>query len=153
MSFTNLHHQGNQILPNPDGWTFHLEAENTSALIWMSILSRMQESNMVNLCHLLSHIVLYFNTMFPSQFTIHHIAVILNVEADTLSCHQDHSTYEKIFQHYPEMAYLPAYCVPPTLISEINACLSITLTKATLSDVTVTLYSIKFNSFKLGANN
>ena len=99
--FTNLHLQGSIILPNIDGWIFLLEADNTSALIWMSRLYFMQESNIVNLCHLFSHIVLYFNAMFPSRFYGQHIAVILNVEADTLSCPQYHPTYNQIFQHYP----------------------------------------------------
>ena len=81
------------------------------------------------------------------------MAVILNLEADALSRPQDHPTYEQIFQRYLDMASLPAYHVPPTLISAINVCLSITLTKATLSVITATLTSIKFNSSKLGANN
>ena len=153
MSFTNLHRQGSPTLPNIDGCIFLLESENTYTLIWMYRLSCMQESHIVKLFHVFSHILLYFNTTFPSCFDGQHIAGILNVEADTLSCHQDQPTYEKISQLYPDMASLPAYCVPPTLISPTNACLSRTLTKATLSDVTVTLYSIKFNSFKLGANN
>ena len=58
ISFTNLHLQGSIILTNLDGWISLLEADNTSALIWMSILFLMQESNIVNLFQLFSHIVL-----------------------------------------------------------------------------------------------
>ena len=64
----------------------------------MSRLSRMQESYIVNLCHLFSHILFSFNTMFPSPFDSQNIAVILNVEADALSRPQYHPTYEQIFQ-------------------------------------------------------
>ena len=89
--------------------------------------------------------------MFLSRFDFHHIAVSLKFEADTLSHPQDDTTYEKIFQHYLEMASLPAYHVPPTLISAVNAFLLIALTKATLNNVTSTITSIKCNYFKLGA--
>ena len=106
MYFTNLHRQGSPILTNIDGWIFLLEADNTSVLIWMYKLSCMQESHIVNLCHLFYHIILYFNTLFPSHFDGKHTTIILNLEADTLSCPQDHPTYEQIFQPYPEMASL-----------------------------------------------
>ena len=119
----------------------------------MSRLSRMQESYIVNLCHLFSHILFSFNTMFPYPFDSQNIAVILNVEADALSRPQYHPTYEQVFQSYLEMASLPAYHIQPTIISAINACLSRTLTKATLSDVTKTLSSINSNYFKLDENN
>ena len=98
ISFSNLHLQGSPILPDLDGWIFLLEAENKSTLSWMSRLSRMREFHIMNLCHFFLHIVLYFNAMFPSRFYGQHIAVILNVEADTLSCPQYHPTYNKIFQ-------------------------------------------------------
>ena len=113
----------------------------------------MQESHIVNIFHLFSHIVFYFNTIFPSRFYGQNIAGILNMNADAISLSQDHPTHDKICQCYPDMASLPDYRVPPTLISAINAYLSRTLTKATLSNVTATLYSSKCNSFKLGANN
>ena len=74
----------------------------------------------MNLCHLFSHIVFYFNTMFPSHFNIQHIVIILNAEADDLYRPQYQPTYEQISQSYPEMASLPAYRVPPELISTIN---------------------------------
>ena len=79
MPFTNLHYQCSPILTNLDGWIFLLEADNTSALIWVSRLSRMQEYHIVKLCYLLSHIEFYLNTMFPSRFYGQHIAGILNV--------------------------------------------------------------------------
>ena len=101
MSFTNLHHQGSPILTNLDGWIFLLEADNMSALSWMSRLSRMQEYHILNLCHIFSNIVFYFNTMIPSRFDGHYIAVFLNVEADALSRPQDHLTNKQIFQCYP----------------------------------------------------
>ena len=47
----------------------------TSALSWMSILSHMQLTHIVNFCHLLSHIIFYFNTVSPSRFDGQHIAV------------------------------------------------------------------------------
>ena len=113
----------------------------------------MQESHIVNLCHILTHIVFYFNTILQSRFNGKHITGILNVEAEVLSCSQDHPTSEQIFQFYPDMASLPAYLVPPMIISAINYCLSRTLKKATLSNVTVTLTSSECNYFKLGAKN
>ena len=57
MSFTILHRQGISNLPNLGGWIFLLDAYNTSALNWMSRISRMRESHIVNLCQLFSHIV------------------------------------------------------------------------------------------------
>ena len=51
------------------------------------------------------------------------------------------------------MSSIPAYCKPPTLISAINAWLSRTMTKATLIDITTTLFSGKCSYFKLGVNN
>ena len=153
MSFTNLHCQVSTILPDIDGWILLLEADNMSALIWMYRLYLMQEYQTVNLCHLFYHIIFYFNTMFPSRFDSQHIAGILDVEVDALSRPQDHPIYEKIFHRYPDMESLPAYCIPPMLIFAINACLSITSTKETLSDVTATLSSRKCNYFKLVAKN
>ena len=91
--------------------------------------------------------------MFPYRFNGQHIAVILTVEADDLSHPQDHPTRKQILQCYPEMASPPAYCVPPSLIFAINACLTITLTKVTLSNITATLSSIKCNYSKLGEKN
>ena len=123
MSVTNLLRQGSPILPNLDRWIFLLEADNTSSLYWISRLSHMREYHIVNICHLFSHIIFYFNTMFPPRFDVHHIVGIVNVEADALSCPQDHPTYERIFQNCPEMASLSAYCVSLSLISAINACL------------------------------
>ena len=75
----------------------------------------------MNLFHLFSHIVLYFNTIFPYRFYVQNIVGILNVEANALSRPQYYPTHNQIFQSYPEMASLPAYCVPPKLISVINA--------------------------------
>ena len=153
MSFTNLHCQGSSILPDLEGWILLLEVDNTSTLSYMSILSCMQEYYIVNLCHLFSHIVLYLNTIFPPRFNGQHISGILNVEADALSCYQDHPTYEQIFQNFPRMTSLPDYRVPLTLISAINSRLSRALKKETLSDLTGKLISSKCNSLKIGANN
>ena len=99
MSLTNLQFQVIPILPNLDIFIFLLKADNTSALICMTRLSFMQESHIVNLCRLFYQIVFYFNSMFPSCLYVHHIAVILNVEADALSCPQYHPSYEKVFQN------------------------------------------------------
>ena len=85
ISFTNLHYQGSPILTNIDLWIFLLEAYNTSTLRWMSILSLTQQSHILNIYHLLSHIIFYFNTMCPYRFNGQHIEVILNVEEDALS--------------------------------------------------------------------
>ena len=87
----------------------------------MSRLSCMQESHIVNLCHLFYHIIFYFNTMFPSRFYGQHISGILNTEADALYRPQDHPTYDQIFHRYPRMESLPTYRVPQTRISTINA--------------------------------
>ena len=95
--FTNLHRQSSPILPNLYGCILLLEADNMSALSWISRLSCMQESHIVNLCHFFSHIVFYFNTMLPYRFDVQHILGILNVEAGALYWPQDNPTYEQIY--------------------------------------------------------
>ena len=145
LSFTNFHRQGSPIPPNIDGWIFLLEADNMFALIQMSRICCIQKYHIVNLCHLLYHILFYFNTMLTSCFDGQCIAVILNVESDTPSCPQYQSTYKQIFQSYPEIASLTDYRVSPTLLSSINDCLLRTLTKATIIDITATLSSRKCN--------
>ena len=92
--FTDFHHQGSPIITDLDGLIFLLEAGNTSALSCMSRISCMQESHIVNLCHLFSHIVLYFNTMFPYRFDGQIMAGVLKVEADALSCPHYHPIYK-----------------------------------------------------------
>ena len=151
LSFIYHHRQGNPILPDRDGWVFLLEADNTSALSWMRRLSRNREPHIVQLCHLYSHLIFHFNNLFPSRFDGQHLAGVLNVEADALSRPQKFPTYKSLFLSFPAMQSLPAYRTPPQLISAINACLSRTSTKATLSAVTGTLSSGKLNSFRLGA--
>ena len=84
MYFTNLHHQDIPILLGLYLWILLLEADNMSTLSWMSKLSCMQESHILNLCHIFSHIVFYFNTMCPSRFDVRHIVGILNIEVDAL---------------------------------------------------------------------
>ena len=150
-SFAHHHHLRHPLIPDQDGWIFLLEADNTSALSWMTYLSRSREPHTVNLCRLFSHLVFKFNSLFPSRFDGKHLPGKLNCEADGLSRPQDHPTYESLFNTYPEMRSLPAFRVPPSLISGINACLSNTLTKATLNDVTATLTSARLSSFRLGA--
>ena len=152
-SFISLHRKGSHIIPDLDGWIFLLEADNTSALSWMKHLSRMRHPHTVNLCQLFSHLVFTFNSLFPSRFDGKHLPGKLNVEADGLSRPQDFPTYQDLFLSFPEMASLPAYRVPQTLISAINACLSKTLTKETLNAATDTLRCSKLHSFKLGARD
>ena len=153
MYFTNIHHQGSPILTDLGVWIFLPELDNTSAISWIYILSCIREYHIVNLYHLFHHIVFYLNTMFLFRFDVQNIAVILNVEADALSRHQDHPTYELICQHYLEMSSLPDYFITPNFFSIRNACLSRTLTKATLNNTTSTLTSSKYNYFKIVARN
>lgn len=147
------HRSRPDLVPESDGWIFLLEADNTSALSWMKYLSRNREPHIVQLCHLYSHLTFHFNSIFPSRFDGQHLAGVLNEEADALSRPQKFPTYATVFTSYPEMRSLPAYRVPPKLISAINACLSRTSTKETLREATDVLSCSKLNSFQLGAPN
>ena len=140
-------------LPQSDGWIFLMEADNTSALSWMRHASRSRDPHIVSLCHFYSHLVFSFNNLFPSRFDGQHLAGKLNVQADALSRPQDFPSYQSIFNTFPAMQSLPAYRVPPLLISAINASLLNTSTKATLNAATRKLLSIRLSSLQLGVKN
>ena len=140
-------------IPSAEGWVFCLQADNTSALSWIRHLSRTRDCHLIQLCHLYSHMIYSFNSLFPSRFDGQHLAGKLNVIADALSRPQLYPTYNSIFNSFPATPSIPAYRTPPVLISAINACLWKCLTKATLSAVTETLSSSRLPSFRLGAKN
>ena len=109
MSFLYTHSTSPSSLPTSDGWIFLLQADNTTALSWIRRLSRNQDKHITQLCQLFSHLVFSFNTLHPANFDGQHLAGVLNIKADALSCPQLYPTYQDLFDSFPEMASLPAY--------------------------------------------
>ena len=152
-SFIHLKLTSPSSIPNCEGWSFSLQADNTSALSWMRHLSRSRDKQLTQLCHFFSQLTFAFNSLHTSRFDGTHLPGKLNIHADALSRPQLHPTYNSLFHTYPEMQSLPAYRVPQQLISVVNACLWRRLTREMSSAAIDLLTSSRLSSFQLGAPN
>ena len=140
-------------IPASDGHVFLIQADNTSALSWMKHASRSRDPHIVNLSHLLSSLVFFFNQSTPSNFSSEHLAGTLNEEADALSRPQLYPTYQDVFAAFPSMKALPAFRPPRSLISIINSCISTTKIWGPSKQRLTRLLSTEERSLRLIAKN